>query len=202
MSLIQSIGILGLNPKMHKILGFLVLRNLPKSVEYASDKYPSLYQLRGVVFTCEDLVAFLKYKGQQTKHCDSRHLMDLDDPQKGNSSLFMVNADVNCEIEYDSAANKYVTNHNNSKKHKYFCFHQLGNECTYKTHLNDKHLPIKKGTIVIATPPDVAWTSHMSAGIDGWTMVCTIRGLSEAVKSRLQKVSAFISSFRNYLENE
>ena len=54
------------------------------------------------------MTAVLMYCVRQSKHNDTRYLMDLQDPNAANSSLYMINAAVSSlQINYDEETDAF-----------------------------------------------------------------------------------------------
>ena len=73
-----------------------------------SNKLPELYKYHEIQFKSLDMAAVLMYCVRQSKHIDTPHLMDLQDPNAVNSSLYMINAAVNSlKINYDEETDAF-----------------------------------------------------------------------------------------------
>ena len=139
------------------------------------------------------MAAILVYDINQTKHIDTKNMMDLTDENPANSSLYMINASVNAlDIEYDKETDAFSMIYPNKQRKKIVCLDNRGRQCL-GGHPKQKHLEAGVGTIVMAIPPDVAMATHQIHDVDGWTIVFTNRGLSNKTKSNAENLDELLS---------
>lgn len=157
---------------------------------------PTMHQYKDIVFKSNDLGALLMYKVNQKKHIDSNSLMDFEDENRSNSSLWMINACVNADgIEYNPETDRFTAVYS-SYEPKMFCFDDTGIPCEHGKSKH-KHFTVGRGTIILAIPPDVSLMAHhVHDIINGkYTMVFTSRGLSDDVKSLAKDLSILTQKF-------
>ena len=110
------------------------------------------------------MAAFLVYDRVWKKHTDTSTIMTLTDPNMANSSLFMINVDVNAKsIKYQLNSNKYAAEYDEMMLQKYMCFHDGALSCAESN--RNKHLIIKPGTIVLSIPPGASMSAHHPRGL-------------------------------------
>ena len=116
-----------------------------------------------------------------------------------NSSLFMINVEVNAKyIKYNQNTNEYTAEYVENPPPKIMCFNDCALSCAQSN--KNKHLILKQGTIVLAIPPGVSMSAHHAHNLSlgKWTIVFTSRGLS-IQKKNSQSLSKLIESFNSKL---
>lgn len=164
--------------------------------EYLSKNVDTMHQYENIQFKSSDLGAGLIYKRNQAKHIDSNQLMDFDDLNRANSSLWMVNPCVNAdEISYDADTDRFSARHVTCEP-KIACFDDVAMNCQ-SGNSRCKHLMIKKGSVVLAIPPDVSLMAHQMHNITNnkYTIVWTCRGLSDSVKNKAKSLDSLSRDF-------
>ena len=161
-----------------------------------SVNYPQLYKYHKIQFKQLDMAAILMYCVRQTKHIDTPHLMDLQDPNLANSSLYMINACVNAsEIEYDQNSDTlHVKYPLTQSKPKVICLENADRPCN-NGNTKNKHLYAYTHSVVMAISPDVAMCAHQVHDVNGWTIVFTNRGLSKRRKKEAESLNVLLSNY-------
>lgn len=186
-------------PKYKKLRQMVLdhTNELNELIKYLVQKYPKImYKYQAIQFKPFDMAAFLLYCINQTPHIDTKHVMDLLDPNPSNSALYMINADVNAlDIHYNDKTDTFSIINTEYPKPKVVCLENTGRPCNGGSD-KQKHLFAGPGTIVMSIPPDVAMSCHQIHDVTGHTLVATFRGLSDETKNNANSIPSLMNTIK------
>lgn len=192
------------HPKYSKLKQMIIqfTNELNELIKYLSKTYPEImHKYKPIQFKSMDMAAILLYCINQTPHIDTRHVMDLLDPNPSNSSLYMINVTVNSmRIKYNQNTNTFSIEQYKYPLPKIVCLENTGRPCKGGDP-KQKHLFAGDNTIVMAIPPDVAMSCHQIHNVSGHTMVLTLRGLSDETKYKAQSIPGLMNRISNLSMN-
>ena len=105
----------------------------------------------------------------------------------------MINVSVNAlKIHYNESSDRFFIEFPEYKSDEVVCLENSERPCNNCDN-KQKHLFAGTNTVVMAIPPDVAMSCHQIHNVTGYTLVETMRGLSQATKDKAQNIDTFIN---------